>query len=309
MAESWGPLIGAIVGGAVALALLLLVIMLPLSYTYVEFNEVAFKKSTIDNRVDTTMSYGSGRYFWGLSTTAVRFPSVYQRIEMRDNDLLIFSSAGSEFVIECDVYYRLALDRLPIIFEQVGLNYHERFSEAVRASIKNTAPEFTVDEYIRNRTGIADYMLLKLREDLAVLNQDIIPHKFLLLSFEFPPELQHKFLDTAVQEQLNKKAQFQQEVDLIQKSTEQLLEAVRANRTIIFQNGTATTAVIIKNAQSEADQIRLEAVGQGIAQLFSALSITDPNDRKMLFDLLTVLDLQSTPQLVIGDIGVIISKA
>jgi len=298
-----------VVGGAVGLALLLLVIMLPLSFTYVEFNEVAFKKSTIDNLVDTDNSYGAGRYFWGLSTTAVTFPSVYQRIDMRDGDLLIFSSAGSEFVIECDVYYRLALDRLPIIFREVGLNFHERFSGAVRASIKNTAPEFTVDDYIKNRTVIADRMFIKLREDLAALNQDIIPYKFLLLSFEFPPELRSKFLDTAVQEQLNKKAQFQQEVDLIQKSTEQLLEAVRANRTIIIQNGTATTDVLIKNAQADADKIRLEATGQGISDLFTTLSITDANDRKMLFDLLTILDIHSTPQLIIGDVGVIINKA
>jgi len=306
MADNWGPLMGMILGPLLGIGLLLLVIMLPLSYTYVEFDQIAFKKSTIDNKVDISESYASGRYFWGLSTTAVSFPSVYQRVALRDDDLVIFASLGSEFNIECDVYYKLEKDKLPFIFEQFGLNYHERFEEAIKASIKNTAPEFTVDDYIRNRHIVSETFLTKLHEDMLLLNVDIQPYKFVLLDIEFPPVLQQNFLDTAVQEQLNNKAIYQQEVDLIEKTTQQLLEEIAANKTQIVQNGTATADVLIRNARAEADKIRMESVGEGIATLFAALEITSSSDRKALFDLLTVLDSVSSPQLIVGDVGNII---
>src|SRR5690606_5409418 len=50
-------------------------------------------------------------------------------------------------------------------------------------------------------------------------------------------------------EQVNQKALLQQEVDLIQKGTDQLLEAIQANITVTQQNGTSTADVLVNNAK------------------------------------------------------------
>lgn len=131
-------------------------------------------------------------------------------------------------------------------------------------------------------------------------------------------------------EQLNVRAEFQREVDLIQKETENRVESILANITVIRQNATSTADLIIQTAkvqfshslyfspsmftsthsllQAQANKIQLTATGQGLSNLFTSLSLTDPTERKALFDLLTVLDSKSSPQLLVGDLGVVISR-
>jgi len=296
----------SIIGGTstiFGLGLLLLVILLPLSFTYVDYNEIAFKKSTTDNKVDTTRSYHTGRYFWGLTTTAVRFPSVYQHISYRNNDLLVFSKQGLEFALECDVFYKLEEAELPAIFSEFGLAFSSRLFDAVKASIKNTAPEFEVNDYLNNRTQISEMFLNNLNVDLEVLHITLKPYKFLLQYLDFPENLKQKFLSTAVQETNNQKALLQQQVDLIQKETDQLVEAIQANITIIAQNGTSTADVLIKNAQALANNIQLSATGQGLAFLFQELDLTNSTDRKRLFELMTLLDSENLPRVIVGNFG------
>jgi len=287
----------------VSLGLLLLAILLPLSYTYVDYNEIAFKKSTTDNKVDTSKSYHTGRYFWGITTTAVKFPSVYQHLSYRDNDLRVFSQQGLEFAIDCDIFYRIAEEDLPDIFKDFGLGYKDRLYDAVKASIKNTAPLYTVNDYLKNRTEITNEFLLRLNDDLRSMHINVRADKLMLQYFDFPENLKQKFLLTAVQEQENEKALLQQEVDLIQKQTDQFVEEIQANITIIHQNGTSTADVLVKNAQATANSIQLSATGQGLAHLFLELNMTDIVDRKKLFELMSILDSSSKPRVIVGDFG------
>jgi len=129
------------------------------------------------------------------------------------------------------------------------------------------------------------------------------PYKFMLQYFDFPENLKQKFLSTAVQEQVNQKALLQQEVDLIQKGTDQLVEAIQANITVIQQNGTSTADVLVNNAKATANSIQLAATGKGLATLFQELNMTDTADRKKLFDLMSILDSTSKPRVIVGDFG------
>jgi regulator of protease activity HflC (stomatin/prohibitin superfamily) len=192
---------------------------------------------------------------------------------------------------------------LPAIFSEFGLGFSTRLYDAVKASIKNTAPEFDVNDYLNNRTEIADLFLVNLNADLQLLHIDVKPYKFLLQYLDFPENLKQKFLSTAVQETNNQKALLQQQVDLIQKETDRIVEGIQANITIINQNGTSTADVLIKNAQSLANNILLSATGQGLAYLFQELNLTNSTDRKKLFELMTLLDSQTNPRVIVGNFG------
>jgi regulator of protease activity HflC (stomatin/prohibitin superfamily) len=226
---------------------------------------------------------------------------VYQELSYRNGDLRVFSQGGLEFDLECDVFYRLEEENLPAIFKDYGLAFKDRLYDAVKASIKNTAPEYTVNDYLKNRTLIEDEFLTRLNADLESMHIDVKAHKFLLQYFDFPENLKQKFLSTAVQEQVNQKALLQQEVDLIQKGTDHLVEAIQANITIIAQNGTSTADVLVKNAQALANAIQLSATGKGLAYLFSELNMTDVGDRKKLFEFMSILDSVSKPRVIVGD--------
>jgi regulator of protease activity HflC (stomatin/prohibitin superfamily) len=288
------------------IGLLLLVILLPLSFTYVEYDEYAFKKSTVDNKVDTGKTYKTGRYFWGLTRTAVTFPSTYQYITYRERDVQVFSADGLVFNLDVDIYYKLEEENLPNIFKTYGLLWKDRLIDTIKAALKNKAAEYTVDEYIRNRTQLSGEFLTRLNDDLSKMFIGVKPFKLMLLYFEFPESLRSKFLSTAVQELLNDKALLQQEVELINAETSRLVEEVKANITIINENGHTTADAIIQNAQAQANNLELNALGDGLADLFAELEMDNSTDRKKLFDLMTILDSKSDSKVLVGPFGNII---
>jgi len=54
----------------------------------------------------------------------------------------------------------LCLAKLADIFKDFGLAYKERLYDAVKASLKNSAVTFSVNDYIRNRTLVSKTVLL-----------------------------------------------------------------------------------------------------------------------------------------------------
>lgn len=88
---------------------LLLMILLPLSFHVVEYDEMAFKRNKFGT-VDTSKIYKQGRHFLPLAFEFVKFPSSYQRICYLESDgtqLTVFSNIGLEFSIDVCIYYVL----------------------------------------------------------------------------------------------------------------------------------------------------------------------------------------------------------
>lgn len=311
--------------------ILMMLIMLPESFSYVNWDELAFQKNTLSNTVDRETVYTNGRYFWGLSTEPLTFPSIYQKISYRGNDLLVFAGsgddanntaqAGLEFGIECDVFYRLQPENLKEIFNDFGTAYHERFVDSIKASIKNTAPEFTVDDYILRRQDISERMREEINHDIQNLNLQIDEHKFVLLSVHFPARLLNKFEATVMKDLEIDKSVLDRDVDLYQKGTEEAISRIRANITLINSTTDARVAAIIAqgnaqaeaidieakararaielNAQAESVRIQEEALGIGVSHMMKELNVTAAEMSK-LFQLLTILDSPSG-RILIGD--------
>ena len=289
-----------------SIGLLLMLILVPLSFSYVEWDEMAFKKNVLTNVVDDSQVYLSGRYLWGPTFEALTFPRTFQLIQYRNNDLLIFSGKGLEFSIEIDVYYKLDPQKLQQIFSNFGTNYHERFKDAIRASLKNSAPLYSVDDYITKREEIIQFMFVELNHDLEPFNLSIELHKLLLHRIIFPEIIKNKFLQTAVQVLNNKKSQLEQEVEIILKNTETLIENINANITIVNKSAIAQANTIVVSSEEEAKNIVQKAVGTGINSLMTAIGAITSDTRKDLFSLLTVQDGETLKTLV-GDLSAIIT--
>lgn len=294
-------------GVVCGIGILLAIFLLPFSFSYIEFNEFAFKKDTITNNVDESQTYTAGRYLWGPSFQPVTFPSIYKQFKYKGSDLAVFSDQGLEFNLDCDVYYRINQDDLAAIFSDFGTSYETRFRDALKASIKNTGPLFKVDDYIIQRKNITRTMLTNMNEDLAGLHLHIDPYKFLMLQINFPQIIKNKFLQTAIQELNNEKASLQQEVELIIKDTEQLVAEVNANITIIESTSSAQATVLIKNAEAESIKIQQQATGTGIRGMFDIMNITLQSERERFFELMTLIDSDSDVRIIVGDMNSILS--
>ena len=88
---------------------LTLMIMLITSFSYVEYDEYAFKKSTTTNLVDKSEVYDNGRYLWGFDHTKVVFPKLFQLQEL---NLSVANEEGVSVNVAVSFWYRLPKDDL-----------------------------------------------------------------------------------------------------------------------------------------------------------------------------------------------------
>ena len=77
----------------IAVGFLLLVILLPLSFSYVEYHEYGLLQRKSTGKVDTTKVYGSGRYAVGPDYTFLKYRADAHSLQL--DDLSVFSSSGA----------------------------------------------------------------------------------------------------------------------------------------------------------------------------------------------------------------------
>jgi regulator of protease activity HflC (stomatin/prohibitin superfamily) len=146
-----------------------------------------------------------------------------------------------------------------------------------------------------------------LNTDLAELFISIEPHKFLFKKVAFPDDVDQVFLNTAVQELENEKAILEQAVALTTRETARLIEEIDANITVVTATAMAEAEAIVNIAEAEAERIIQEATGVGINYMFTALNITQPEEREKLFELFGILDNENGVQILSGNINPLVN--
>jgi len=249
--------------------------------------------------------YTSGRYFWGLGTTSLKFPSVFIHAEYDHPGEI--AQGGINFEINCDIYYRIDKEYLPTIFNEFGLTYKERFYDTLKTGIKNTIPLYSMSYFLQNRSDVQEAIRVVLDEiGQTQLHIRIEPGKFVIREVFLADSLINNFLSTAIQGVTNDKAFLTQDIALILKETEVALELINANITIIQSNGTSQAEGIVESAKAEASKLILSAKGKGIGELFRVLNITDTNERKRLLEMYTIiesLERAHSPQVLVTDVN------
>src|SRR5881392_1780936 len=91
------------------IGLVLLAIMLPLSFNYVNYDQFGFTRNKF-GAVDYSTVITQGRLFLPLSYGVVLFPTTFQRVAYLNSagtSLSIFTNEGLTFYIDLSFYYRL----------------------------------------------------------------------------------------------------------------------------------------------------------------------------------------------------------
>jgi len=285
----------------------IIILLVPLSFSYVDYDKNAFKKNTMTNKVNTDDVYTNGRYFWGINYRPVTFPRFYNKIELRGNDILIFSDNGLEFSIECDLFYKLDPGNLSNIFTKFGNNYHSRIVDEIKASIKNTGPQYSVEKYILNMSVIHKAIVNNLNHDLSDFHIFIQPNMFFILRIVYPSSLKNKFLETAIQSLENEKSILQRDLDLIKKVTEKNVTNIRANVTVLHNTGKAEANLNLQMAKIKSKALIKNASYIGIESFFEHMNIQNVSAREEILQYFSVLDnTNSSGKILVGDIGTIV---
>lgn len=266
---------------------ILLLVMLPLSFSYVEYDQWALKKHTVENTVELDQTYDVGRYFWGVDRTPLVFSRQFKKVT---EDFSIFPSNGLEFDINVVFYYRLQKDNIGKIYKAFGTAIHNQVVNRANARIKNIAPRFTLEEYITNRPVITHALHTGLVSELANIWVDVPFDKFYLAEVKIPNEIKQRDLDAAVQTQRNIQEQNNQLAALVRKETEKLEQEINANITLIGTTAEAIRVRIQKEAEAIAEKTTSSADGLGMKNLFLQINVTDPSIKEKYISYFAFLD-------------------
>jgi len=266
---------------------LTLMIMLITSFVYVEYDELAFKKSTTTNKIDQSEVYSNGRYLWGFDHTKVPFPKLFQKQEL---SLSVANEEGVSVTIAVSFWYRLPKEHLSDIYSAYGLEYSTQLTSIARAAVRNSAVDFGVDAFLTDRAAVRALIAENLPIALAEMNIDCLGYTVQLNEITFSAELLDTHMDSAVTLENNLKIGYEQTAREIRAETERQVEEYSANTTVITRTAEANKTAMIETAQAEYDEIITQARGQGMADTMSALGITAADEKARFLKLMAILD-------------------
>lgn len=266
---------------------LLLLILIPISFSYVEWDEWAFRKDVYNNKVHLSDVYTNGRYFWGIGKTKLTFSNLYHQEEA---EFSIAASNGQEFNLFIKYNWRPKKNELKNIYLKFGTTISQQVSNRANSAIKNVAPTFTINEYIQNRTTIPNTLYASLFAELSNIGVDVPREGFHLHDVDIPDKVTEINLNTAVQSQTNILRYNEQLAVGVRAETERLDQEIRANTTFLNLQTDAQISRLVVDAKTESNRITAEADGNGIKDLFTSLNVTDEETKKKFFQFFVLIN-------------------
>jgi regulator of protease activity HflC (stomatin/prohibitin superfamily) len=287
------------------------IILICVSFQYVEYNQYGLKRNTLTNTVFTNKIYENGRYMMGPSVNMIYFEKDYQKVDFSgSNALSVSNDDGTGFHITVTFFYRIQKENIEKLYNKFGTNYKSKILSLSQSTLKNTAILYNIDDYLTKRSTITKSIKTNVTATLNNIWIDV--DELQLHEVLFPEVVNNKYLDAAVQLQVNAKMEYEQDADLIRQETSRLVEVINANETLVLAEAEANYNIItqlagvnatqlIETAKTEelklkqiamAQQSKLIAEARGLymAQLISNLTMTNSTTRKTFIKLMALLD-------------------
>jgi len=269
---------GTIFCVVLGIGVLLTVILVPLSFSYVEYYEYGLEKTKATGKVDTSKVYPRGRYSTGVTKGFLKYQADahYEKFDQ----LSVFSagesnsSIGLAFKVDVDFTFLLKQEEIGLVHQEQAASYRNVIVSRAREAIKNEAIFVTFNEYFQARR------LVEQRFREAVQRRwDINPSvhstldQFHLGRIRIPDTVANKQLDSRIQNELNDRESFLQQAQL-----ERELTAVKVNSILLEKDNiirTAQAEASLSRAKAKADSVALTAEAQinGTGLLFKAAGI------------------------------------
>jgi hypothetical protein len=301
-----------IVAGIVTfIVVLLILVLIPVSFSYIERQNMGFQKSTITNAVDKSKVYFSGQHFWGPGKTAVQFPTTWKLItftEADDSALTVFTDVG-EIQIEVAFYYRLDATLLSTLYTAFGLAYDQRVRSISQAQLRNAATLFTTADYQNNRTYVSKSMFLSLQSTLpntAFVQVD--PNYFFLGRIWLPKSVLNKRQQVFANTQLLTTQRYNFTASQTRLVTKANVTSINNQAYLILQNATQAADRMRKNAGADRFASVQKESGSQVVRMISNLGISKTNVTDHFLKFNALLDASNNLTLLSGLTSAIIGS-
>ncbi|WAQ95003.1 hypothetical protein MAR_007474 [Mya arenaria] len=298
-----------IVGGGFVLVAAILVIVLPMSFSTLEYHEYGFKRQKSTGSVDTTTVYSGGKYLIGpdaefkVFRADAHFLSVY--------DITVFTYDKLEVKVTANFQYFLRKDELPLLHDAYDLYYEDVMkSNAGAITTFNTRDLFSkraeaeemIGKAVSQRLGgtccrkdCNEYRWACVQgcipatscdDSLRGLNANV---KFFQLSnVRIPREVEEQFMTTIILGEKDLREKLLQNATIIRKSTNAEVQDIKNKASEVVQNSTAEAQRIFTVSQAEYTNTIETARSTGLKRLYSDLKISN-QEQKNSFDYLRTL--------------------
>ncbi|CAF1457019.1 unnamed protein product [Didymodactylos carnosus] len=136
----------------VAIGILLLVILLPMSFSYLDFYDYGFLRRHTTGRVDLNRVYSGGRYLVGPDYHFKKFKATAHHVNF--NRISVFTTDNLEVHLTISFQFFLVKDDLPLLHAAYDIYYEPIIVSNAKEAIISSCSRFSTDEFIDNRDKI-----------------------------------------------------------------------------------------------------------------------------------------------------------
>lgn len=305
-----------IIIGVVAIGILLTVILVPMSFSGLEYYEFGFKRQQSTGTVKTEKVYGpGGKYMIGPDFGFKTF-TASAHFTYFDN-LQVYTWNKLEIEIDVAFQYFLRKEDLRYIHKFYDVNYDTTIRSSAITAIKTETAKWKTDEFISKRKDIEAALFTAVRNKLggSCCEKDCeawkyacpkgctMPDKcndeedkglwvnvkyFQLGSILIPDEVEERKLEKLITAEAVDRGQYLQDAQIIRKNTETIVRDIKNQAEERRQKAQAESQQLKIISRANYTAIVEKARSQGLKDLYSKLGITDQKI-KSSFDYLRTL--------------------
>jgi len=261
------------------LGLLLTVILVPLSFSYVEYYEYGLAQRKTTGAVDTSKVYARGRYMLGPDYKFLKYQADAHHEHL--DALSVFSggtsnaSIGLGFKVDVDFIYFLIQDEVGELHTDLATSYSDIIMSRAREAIKNEAIYVTFDEYFQDRQTVEGRF-----KDAMQKRWDAKPRlhctldQFYLGRIQIPDSVARKQLESRVQNEKNDREAYFQQAQVEREMTAVEVNSIHLEKERILRTAEAEANLKRARAKADAQKITDEAQINGTQMLFKGTNIT-----------------------------------
>lgn len=273
--------------------ILLVVILIPLTFSYVEYYEYGLQQRKTTGKVDTSSVYPSGRWNLGPDHHFIKYQAD-AHLENLD-ELSVFSAGGSnesiglEFLVDVDFTFFLIEDEIGELHKELSSNYRNVIVSRAKDAIKNEAIFVTFTEYFQARKKVEERFRKAVQERWNIrpsLHCEL--DQFHLGRIRIPDSVAKKQLESRIQNERNDKEQFFQQAQVERELTLVEVNTINLESNKTLRTAEAQASLIRSKARSEAIRLRAQAGVNGTKLLLAAADITT-QDHKTAFTYIRTL--------------------
>jgi len=266
--------------------------------------QAGLKINSVTKAISGDVVWTPGRYYVGLVTTFITYPTTLQTVEFSNgpnadaSPLSASTSDGNPITLEVSFQFRLMIGNMLQLYRRYEDNYRSQYITVAQSVLKTTvAARYSLVDYFRERSTISQVMHSALNQALQQ-NYAVCEH-FQLRTLTAAPTYDAQVLTSIIKQQNGFTTAVQRNSSLIRAQT--VLKVQTANQTVVVINAAAakTAQETLNRAYAKGISIHLNATTKAYSALKKALSYNSSNLLTHVF-IEAIRGLPSTSQLIVG---------